>query len=68
MLLLQQHWLTACATMDIRIRGLAVSHQPSVRIFHVRNLPTGPQQMSAFSGPQIIRWRSAGPHFTRTRR
>jgi len=55
MLLSQQHWLTACATMDTRTRGLAVSHRPSVRIFHVRNLPIGPQQMSAFSGPQITR-------------
>ena len=61
MLLLQQHWLTACAAMDIRTRGLEVSHWPSVRIFHVRNLPISPQQMSAFSGPQIARWRSASP-------
>jgi len=55
MLLLQQHWLTVCANMDIRTRGLAVSNRLSVRIFHVRNLPIGPQQMSAFSGPQITR-------------
>jgi len=66
MLLLQQHWLTACATMDIRTRRLAVSNRPSVRIFHVRNLPTGPQQMSAFCGPQITRWRSAGPQVRRS--